>query len=92
MMDGYEALEGHGDFSRLSLKQVNHITFPSPWQPAWAALPGSALVLLRGPQLLWMLPSAAHQLQAHSRAALNSWTKDHLRWRKGLGASLAESH
>jgi hypothetical protein len=30
MMDGSEAPEGHGDFSRPPVKEVNHITFLSP--------------------------------------------------------------
>lgn len=34
MMDGSEALEGRGYFSRPPVKHINCITLLSPWQPA----------------------------------------------------------
>lgn len=60
-MDGSEAPEGHGYFSRPPVKRINCITFLSPWQPAGPPHWPSTCVL-RAPQPSWPLaPEPRHQ-------------------------------
>lgn len=58
-MDGSEAPEGRGYFSRPPVKHINCITFLSPWQPAGPQHQAQHLCL-KAPQPSWLLPPEPH--------------------------------